>query len=276
MSLSIDLSGKVILVCGCARGGIGGATARRAAEAGATIVALDHTAELVDQTVADIRAAGGTASGIVCDLTDPAATDPLVERIIAEHGRLDGIANVAGGTREDEWMPLDETSLESFRRTLNLNLEYVFRLCRDAARAWIARDETGSLVNVGSVSSLTSAPWHGPYGAAKSGISALTRTMANEWAEFGIRANTVNPGGVLSDRVKNRAKVANVDQSKSDVVFTSVDEMAYAIVFLLSDLASGISGQTLTVDRALSTKFCGGARKSRKALAAAPATETAN
>ncbi|MFT3968404.1 MAG: SDR family oxidoreductase [Sphingobium sp.] len=266
MGLAIDLSGKVILICGCARGGIGGATARRAAEAGATIVALDYDQRLVDETVADIRAAGGQAHGIVCDLMDAGQTDPLVPGIIAEHGRLDGIANVAGGTREGEWVPLDETTTESFRLTLNLNLEYVFRLCRDAAREWIGRGETGSLVNVGSVSSLTSAPWHGPYGAAKSGISALTRTMANEWQEFGIRANTVNPGGVMSERVASRAGAANVDKAKSDVVFTSVDEMAYGIVFLLSDLASGISGQTLTIDRALSTKFCAGARKSRKEL----------
>lgn len=266
MTLAIDLTGKVILVCGVARGGIGGATARHAAAAGATIVALDHTQSLVDETVADIQAAGGTAHGIVCDLMSADATDKLIPSIFETLGRLDGIANVAGGTRDGEWVPLDETSTESFRLTFNLNLEYVFRLCRDAAREWIKRDEAGSLVNVGSVSSLTSAPWHGPYGAAKSGISALTRTMANEWQEFGIRANTVNPGGVMSDRVKNRMPVANVDNSKSDVVFTSVDEMAYGIVFLLSDLAAGISGQTLTIDRALSTKFCAGARKSRKEL----------
>lgn len=269
MSISIDLTGKVILVCGCARGGIGGATARQAALAGATVIALDHSQALVDETVADIREAGGMAHGIVCDLTDPAQTDALIPRILAEHGHLDGVANVAGGTREGEWMPLDETPLDSFRATLNLNLEYVFRVCRDAAKAWIDRGEGGVLVNVGSVSSLTSAPWHGPYGAAKAGIAALTRTMANEWYEFGIRANTVNPGGVLSERVKARATPANIDQANSNVVFVSTDEMAWGIVFLLSDLAAGISGQTLTIDRALSTKFCAGARKSRKDVGAA-------
>ncbi len=264
MALEIDLTGKVILICGCARGGIGGATARQAVRAGATVIALDYDNALVGEAVAELQAMGGEAHGITCDLTDPAQTDPLVERIFAEHGRLDGVVNVAGGTREDEWVPLDETRTESFRATLNLNLEYVFRICRDAARAWIKRDQGGSLVNIGSVSSLTSAPWHGPYGAAKSGISALTRTMANEWGEFGIRANTVNPGGVLSDRVKKRIPPANVDSARSDVIFTSTDEMAWPIVFLLSDLAAGVSGQTLTVDRALSTKFCAGARKSRR------------
>lgn len=266
MALAIDLTGKVILVCGCARGGIGGGTARQASAAGATIIALDYKKELVDETVAEIRASGGEAHGIVCDLMNPEETDRIVPGIFETHGRLDGIANVAGGTREGEWVPLDETSTESFRLTLTLNLEYVFRLCRDAAREWIARDMGGAIVNVGSVSSLTSAPWHGPYGAAKSGISALTRTMANEWWEFGIRANTVNPGGVASERVMSRVVPDNVDQKAGGVEFTTVDEMAWGIVFLLSDLANGISGQTLTIDRALSTKFCAGARKSRKQL----------
>lgn len=269
MALAIDLGGRVILVCGAARGGIGGATARQAALAGATVIALDYRQELVDETVAEIRAASGEAHGIVCDLSNAEETDRLIPGIFAQHGRLDGVANVAGGTAEGEWMPLDETPTESFRKTLNLNLEYVFRICRDAAKEWIVRDMPGALVNVGSVSSLTSAPWHGPYGAAKSGISALTRTMANEWWEFGIRANTVNPGGVSSERVMSRIPPANVDQAAGGVEFTTVDEMAWGIVFLLSDLAGGISGQTLTIDRALSTKFCAGARKSRKEVGAA-------
>lgn len=268
MPLTIDLTGKVILICGAARGGIGGATARAASAAGASVIVLDYDQALVDETAAEIRASGGDAQALVCDLTDPAATDGLIERIFERHGRLDGVVNVAGGTREDEWRPLDETPLESFRATMNLNLEYVFRICRDAAKAWIDRDLPGALVNIGSVSSLTSAPWHGPYGAAKAGISALTRTMANEWGEFGIRANTVNPGGVLSERVRVRIPPANVDTASSNVVFVSTDEMAWPIIFLLSDLAAGISGQTLTIDRALSTKFCAGARKSRKEVAA--------
>jgi NAD(P)-dependent dehydrogenase (short-subunit alcohol dehydrogenase family) len=155
-----------------------------------------------------------------------------------------------------------------------LNLGYIFTLCRDAAARWIERGEKGAIVNVSSVSSLTSAPWHGPYGAAKSGITALTRTMANEWHEFGIRANSVLPGGVATERVMSRVQTANVVPGSMDN-FATVDELANAIVFLLSDLASGISGQSLTVDRSLSTKFCAGERKSRKAIAAEAAAEAA-
>lgn len=267
MTLAIDLSGKVILVIGTARGGIGGATARQIAKAGGTVVAVDLTQAAVDETLADIAALGADGFGIVADVMDVAQSEALVGQVIAAFGRIDGVANVAGGTTDSEWMPLEDTPTETFKRTINLNFEYVFRICRDAAKAMIASGHGGAIVNVGSVSALTSAPWHGPYGASKSAISALTRTMAYEWKDVGIRANTVSPGGVLSDRVRAKAKVANVaDGGLNEDDFTSVDEMANGITFLLSDLASGISGQTLVIDRALSTKFCAGERKRRGEL----------
>lgn len=267
MGLAIDLTGRTILVCGVARGGIGGATCRQLAKAGATVIALDKDEGLIAPTVADVEALGGTIHPVVADLLDRDACEGLVARITGQFGPLDGIANVAGGTREGEWMPLDETPTESFWQTFQLNLGYIFALCRDAAKGWIEADAGGAIVNVSSVSSLTSAPWHGPYGAAKSGITALTRTMANEWHEFGIRANAVLPGAVATERVLTRVASANV-VAGSEQNFATPEELANAIVFLLSDLAGGISGQALTVDRSLSTKFCGGARKSRKQLAA--------
>jgi NAD(P)-dependent dehydrogenase (short-subunit alcohol dehydrogenase family) len=263
MSVTIDLEGRVILVCGAARGGISGASVRRVAKAGATVVAVDHLQTLLDETVADVEGLGGRCHPILANLMDPAQTDPIVESVFSRFGRLDGVVNVAGGTRAEEWLPLEATSTEMFRDTLNLNLEYVFRICRDAAAAMIKRDLPGSFVNVGSVSSLTSAPFHGPYGAAKSGIAALTRTMAFEWGKYGIRANTVQPGAVMSDRVTSRISTVAAGGragGSSDIVATTMDELADTILFLLSDLASGVSGQTISVDSALSTKFCGGAR----------------
>ncbi|MBW8783275.1 MAG: SDR family oxidoreductase [Novosphingobium sp.] len=268
MALEMDLGGKVILICGTARGGIGGATARQAAKAGATIVAVDKDQALLDPTLEDVMALGAAVHGIVANVADPRECASIVPQVLARFGRIDGVANVAGGTAEGEWMPLDETPDESFRNSLALNFEYVFRICRDAAREMIRQEAPGSLVNVSSVSSLTSAPWHGPYGAAKSAINALTRTMANEWHEFGIRANAVLPGAVATERVLTRVNSANVVPG-SETNFTQPVELANAIVFLLSDLASGISGQSLTVDRSLSTKFCGGARVSRRQMAEA-------
>jgi NAD(P)-dependent dehydrogenase (short-subunit alcohol dehydrogenase family) len=267
MTLPVDLTGKTILVCGVHRGGIGGATARQVTKAGGTVIGLDKEQANIDPTIAEVEALGGKMQSVVFDLLDRAQCERVIPTVLDKFGPIDGIANVAGGTRGPEWMPLDLTPADSFWMTMQLNFAYVFYLCRDVAHAWIESGRQGAIVNVGSVSALAAAPWHGPYGAAKSGISALTRTMANEWHEFGIRANTVCPGAVMSERVIEKAKSMPVSAratSNEEIIVAEPVHLANAITFLLSDLASGISGQTLFVDRSLSTKFCAGARKSRK------------
>ena len=270
MSLAVDLSGKTILICGCHKGGIGGATARQVTLAGGAVVLLDKDQETVDACAAEVRALGGTAYTMVADLYDVAACEAVIPSVLRDVGPIDGIANVVGGTTAQEWLPLDQTPTDIFWKTMQLNFAYTFFICRDAARWWIENERGGAIVNVGSISAKDAAPWHGPYGAAKSGVIALSRTMANEWHEFGIRANSVSPGAVMSQRVidksANMSDAAKNSRDGSDsVIFSEPVELANAITFLLSDLASGISGQNLTVDRSLSTKFAGGARKSRKA-----------
>lgn len=270
----LDFTGKTILICGVHKGGMGGATCRQIVKAGGAVIALDKDQAYVDDIVAELRAMGGTAHGMVADLLSVEECEKVIPTVLERFGPIDGIANIAGGTRADEWVPLDETPGDSFWKTLQLNFAYVFYLCRDVAKEWIRTDRPGAIVNVGSVSAKDGAPWHGPYGASKSAIIALTRTMANEWHEFGIRANSVSPGAVMSERVLEKA-AAMSDAAKASrdpthiVILSEPHELANAIVFLLSDLASGISGQNLTVDRSLSTKFCGGARKSRKGVIAA-------
>jgi NAD(P)-dependent dehydrogenase (short-subunit alcohol dehydrogenase family) len=262
VSISIDLSGRVILVCGVSKGGIGGPTARAISAAGATVVAVDKAQDILDPTLADIRATGGKCHGIVADLREPAQSDPIVGNVVKQFGKLDGVANVCGGTRPDEWMRLEETPLDSFHQSLNLNFEYVFRICRDAAAYMIKNKRKGSLVNVGSMSSLQSAPYHGPYGAAKAAIAALTQTMAVEWMPHGIRANTVHPGAVPTERVMGRRTPEEIKavEKVSKVVFTPPEALANTILFLLSDLAFGISGQSITVCSGISQYYPTGSR----------------
>ncbi|MDP9085878.1 MAG: SDR family oxidoreductase [Pseudomonadota bacterium] len=255
--MTLDFKDRVILVNGVARGGIGGATVRALAALGAHVACVDRTKEVLDETLDDIRHHESRAIGIVADLLDPTQTDAIIPRVVEEFGRLDGVVNVAGGTRQGEWRPLELTEVDGFRDTINLNLEYAFRICRDAARSRIARGKPAPMVNISSVSGLNSAPFHGPYGAAKSGLIALTRTMAFEWAKYGIRVNVVSPGAVPSERViaKNLSPDAFKQEGAiNDVVQTTVDELAGAIVFLLSDLASGISGHNLVVDSGITTR----------------------
>jgi len=271
MALPVDFTGKTILVCGVHKGGMGGATCRQIASGGGTVIALDNQQAYVDEIAEQVRELGGTIHTLTADLMDIAQCEQVIPRVLKDFGSIDGIANIAGGTRAEEWMPLDETPGDSFWKTLQLNFAYVFYLCRDAAAEWIRTGRKGAIVNVGSVSAKDAAPWHGPYGAAKSGIIALTRTMANEWHEFGIRANSVSPGAVISERVIEKGsrmsdRVKDARDPSDPVVFSEPIDLANGIVFLLSDLASGISGQNLTVDRTLSTKFCGSPRRSRKEM----------
>jgi len=269
MTLAIDFTGKTILVCGIHKGGMGGATCRQIAKAGGTVIALDNNQAYVDEIAEEVRTLGGVCHTMTADLMNRAECETVLPTVLKKFGPIDGLANIAGGTRAEEWVPLDETPVDSFWMTIQLNLAYVFCLCRDAAKQWIDTGRPGAIVNIGSVSAKDSAPWHGPYGAAKSGVIALTRTMANEWHEFGIRANSVSPGAVNSERLAEKA-AAMSDAAKASrdptqkVIVTKPVELANVITFLLSDFASGISGQNLTVDRSLSTKFCAGARRSRK------------
>ncbi|MGE3690329.1 MAG: SDR family NAD(P)-dependent oxidoreductase [Novosphingobium sp.] len=268
MALPLDFTGKTIAVVGCHKGGMGGATCRQLAKGGATVVAVDNQQSYLDEIAAEVRDLGATCHTLTADLMDIAECEKLIPRILDEVGAIDGLVCVAGGTRGEEWMPLDETPGDSFWKTIQLNFAYVFYLCRDAAKFWIDNDRKGAIVNIGSVSAKDAAPWHGPYGAGKSGIIALTRTMANEWHEFGIRANSVSPGAVASERVALKAETmsqATKDgrDTSEEVIFCQPEQLANGIVFLLSDLASGISGQNLTVDRTLSTKFCASPRKTR-------------
>ena len=232
-------------------------------------IALDKEAAYVEGIAEEVRALGGTIHTMTADLMDVAQCEQVIPAVLRQFGPIDGIANIAGGTRGEEWVPLDETPTDSFRKTMALNFEYVFYLCRDIAREWIRTDRPGVIVNIGSVSAKDAAPWHGPYGAGKSAIIALTRTMAHEWHEFGIRANSVSPGAVMSERVLAKSaampEAAKAGRDPNEIIILSEPvELANTITFLLSDLASGISGHNLVVDRSLSTKFCGGRRLGRK------------
>jgi NAD(P)-dependent dehydrogenase (short-subunit alcohol dehydrogenase family) len=269
MTQPIDLTGKTILVCGVHKGGIGGATCRQIARGGGAIIALDKEEVFVDGIAEEVRALGGVIQTLTADLMDVAQCERVIPRVLERFGPFDGLVNVVGGTRADEWMPLDETPGESFWKTVQLNYAYAFYLCRDAAREWIRTGRPGAIVNFGSISAKDGAAWHGPYGAAKSAVITLTRTMANEWHEFGIRANSVSPGAVMSERVLTKMSGMSEDakagrDSSVQPILTEPVELANAVTFLLCDLASGISGQNLTVDQSLTTRFVAGVRKPRK------------
>lgn len=249
--INIDLSGKVALICGAGAGGIGSGVTQLLAEAGATIAALDHSEELNEATRQALAAEGFGCESFLVDLMNADEAAQVVDDVLARLGRIDIVVNVAGGTRHHQWGPLEESSDSDFRDVFALNLIYVMRVCADAARHMIARGGGGAMVNFASVSALRSAPYHGPYGAAKAGISAITETMAVEWARHGIRVNAIGPGSVRTPRVMQFTSGEDPQAHPDGRRSVSTREIANGVLFLVSELASGITGQTLTIDAGL-------------------------
>jgi len=255
--VGMDLSGKVALVCGAGGGGLGTAVSHILAGAGADLIAVDQNEDLVAATKAETEALGITCHTIAANLMDADVAAALVGKALDLAGRIDIVVNVAGGTRFSQWSPIEETPDQVLRDVMALNLNYVFRVCADAARHMIAEGRGGAMVNLASIAALHSAPFHGPYGMAKRGVMAMGETMALEWARYGIRVNTVAPGGVATPRASqlNRGDDSKAQEKSADGLRRmQPDEIAGAVLFLVSDLASGVSGQTLFVDGAMGCK----------------------
>src|SRR5262249_18822742 len=152
--------------------------------------------ENVDQAREDASAKGVESYGIVANVLENGAVEKTVASAIEQAGRIDGLVNVAGGSPIGSWNPIHEYPTDIYEQVLHFNLGYLFLACREGGRHMIERGGGGSIVSYSSSSGFSSAPHHGPYGAAKAGIMALTRTMALEWGQYGIRVNAVAPGSV--------------------------------------------------------------------------------
>ena len=250
--VTIDLSGKVALVCGAGGGGIGSAVTRCLAGAGATVAAVDMSDELNEATRQDLAASGLGCEPFTADLMDSGAAAQVVDQVLARMGRIDILVNVAGGTRHHQWSPLEDSPDSLFRDVFALNLDYVLRVSADTARHMIARGDGGAIVNFASISALHGAPYHGPYGAAKAAISAITETMAVEWARHRIRVNAIAPGSVRTPRVMRFTKGEDPHAHPDGRRSVSTAEIANGVLFLTSELASGMTGQTLTIDAGMS------------------------
>lgn len=246
----MDFKEKVVIVTG-ASSGIGKAAALAFAGRGASVVAVARDQAALNETVALVESAGGAGLAVARDITVPEAADAIVEAALDRWSRLDVLVNAAGIIAMGS---VDQTDNGSWNRVMELNLNAPFRLMRAAIPQLKARK--GTVVNVSSVNGLRVFPGLAAYNVSKAAVDQLTRCAAIELASSGVRVNAVNPGVTVT----NLHRRSGMPEEQYSAFLTRAkethplgrpgraEEVAELIVFLASDRASFITGETIAVD----------------------------
>ena len=253
----LDLQGRVVIVAGAAGGGIGTTVARMVAEAGATVVAVSRGKDNLDTHISPLVERGLPIVPVSADVGTEDGVIAAIDQAQRADGDLYGLVNVAGGAAPQTWMPSTRVTRSDWRDLFAANLETAFFMSQAVAAELKAGSRRGSIVSISSISGMNTAPFHIAYGTAKAAIAAMTRTMAVELAVDEIRVNAVAPGVTATpasltyvddDAERDRRAIAMGRRGRPE-------EIAGAILFLLSDLSSYITGQTLLVDGGLDLKW---------------------
>jgi len=240
---------RVVIVTG-GGSGIGRCTAHELASLGATVVLVGRNADKMRATAEEIASDGGRASQQVCDIRQEDAVRSVVAAVLAEHGRIDGLVNNAGG----QYMtPLEKISAKGWDAVIATNLTGGFLVARECYLQHM-QAQGGAVVNI-VADMWGSMPGMGHSGAARAGMVSFTETAALEWAKSGVRVNAVAPGYIASSGMDHYpAEAGPMLRAMRDTVpagrFGNEAETSAAIVFLLSPAASFISGSVLRVDGA--------------------------
>lgn len=245
-----DMQGKSALITGAAAG-LGRATALQLAAAGADVYLLDIDAEGLAATVRDAEALGVRAIGTPLDLADPEGCRGAVDAAVAAFGRLDALCNIAA-----LFLPChtEEMSLEAWDKTVAVNLRAPFLLIQAALPQLVANK--GAVVNVTSCAAHQGQSYLAAYSATKAGLTQMTKSLAMEYIQKGVRFNVVAPGGMMTKLAAGFRTLQNPDatllQRYSPMRgLVEVDQVAELVAFLATDAASGYHGAVINLDNGI-------------------------
>ena len=242
-----NLTGKVALVTGASRG-IGRAIALALAEAGADVACAARSVAALGETAAALNALGRRAVAVTADVTSADEVERMVERVVGEFGRIDVLVNNAGALFGKA---AEKVSAAEWRGLLEVDLTGAFFCAQAAGRRMIAQ-RSGRIINVGSIFGELGTRGFAAYAAAKAGLHALTRSLAYEWARYGVTVNCLAPGYIRTDF--NRAALENPDtrdQILSRIPLGRVgeaEEVGPLVVYLASDASAFMTGQVIFLD----------------------------
>ena len=238
--------GKVALITGAASG-IGRAVALRLASEGASVFCLDLSEDGLRDTVAAVSEAGGTADMRRCDVGDEADVNDCVQACIERFGRLDHVSNMAGILRFDHF---HELTLADFEQIMKVNVTGVFLVCRASIPHLL--ETGGNIVNASSTAALAAVPWGGAYSASKGAVLAMTRTIAIEYVEQGLRANCVCPGDIetpmTSPSFPQGVNMKLMARCMSPTGRKGPEVVAGVIAMLASEDGAHITGEDIRMD----------------------------
>ncbi len=250
-----DLSGRTALVTG-GNGGIGLGMAQGLVQAGANVMIWGSRQEKTDAAVAALRALGGTAEGLICDVGDEQAVNDAFARTVQIMGPIHACFANAGVSSKPT--RITDMSAEEFRRVQRVNVDGVFHTFRAAARHMIEHEEGGSLVATASTAAVEGAARNSHYGASKGAVTSYVRALAVELARHGIRANSILPGWIETEMT---ARAFGDERFAGAVLprvpmrrWGSIEDFAGIAIYLMSSASSYTTGEQFLIDGGY-TKF---------------------